>query len=111
MHSKNTFVSRAENEKSLLRFLCANGQTVAQRRQVYRQLAQYSWRTNENQILFEAIGELLAAAPAQILSHLPATLTRRGFPDISCDALAGSCALDAAAAFELAEELLRASHS
>ena len=111
MHSKNTFVSRAENEKSLLRFLCANGQAVAQRRQVYQQVAQYSWRTNENQILFEAIGELLTVAPEQILTHLPAALTRRGFPDVSCDELAAPSHLHAAAALKLAEDLLRASHT
>jgi len=109
MHSKDISVSRIENEKQLLRFLCANGGEIAPRRELFQQLRQYSWRDNENQILFEAISELLAATPQGILSHLPAALTRRGFPDISCDALAEPPRINAVAAFALAEELLHAS--
>ncbi|HKF51559.1 MAG TPA: hypothetical protein VKB26_04555 [Candidatus Acidoferrales bacterium] len=109
MHSKDISVSRIENEKHLLRFLCASREEIAQRQKLFQRLTQYSWLANDNQILFEAIGELLATAPQQILSHLPAALTRRGFPDISCDALAEPSTMNAPAAFALAEELLRAS--
>lgn len=109
MHSKNISVSRIENEKQLLRFLCASNEDASQRRELVTRLNQYSWRDNEHQILFEAIGELLASAPQQILSHLPAALTRLGFPDISCDALAESPRINTAEALALADELLRAS--
>lgn len=109
MHSKNTSVSRTKNEKRLLGFLCASNEDIAQRRQLFQRLSQYSWRDNEHQILFEAIGELLATAPQHIMSHLPAALTRLGFPDISCDALAESPCITSTTAFALAEELLRAS--
>lgn len=109
MQPKGTSVSRANSEKQLLQFLCASGEDIAMRRQLFQQLRRYSWRDNEYRILFEAIGELLATAPQQILDHLPAALTRRGFPDISCDALANSPRINSAAAFSLAEELLRAS--
>lgn len=109
MRSTNTSVSLIENEKQLLRFLCAR-ENLADRQKLCRQLSKYSWRERDHQILFEAIGELLPTAPRQILEQLPAALTRRGFPDISCDGLAGSSTWDAAAAVALAEELLRASH-
>jgi hypothetical protein len=111
MQPKNTSVSRIENEKQLLRFLCASGEAVPSRREVLQRLAKYSWRENEHQILFEAIGELLAAAPQQILEHLPAALTRRGFPDTSCESLATPSAVNAGAALKMAEDLLRASHT
>jgi hypothetical protein len=111
MQPKDTSVSRIENEEQLLRFLCASGEAVPSRREVSQCLSQYSWRDNERQILFEAIGELLALAPQQILEHLPAALTRRGFPDTSCESLATPSQLNAATALRLAEDLLRASHT
>lgn len=98
-----------ESEKQLLRFLCASGGDIAHRRELVQKLRQYSWRDNDHRILFETIGELLARNSQTILDHLPAELTRRGFPDISCDALATPPALDSHAAFALAEQLLRAS--
>ncbi len=76
---------------------------------MFRRLADYSWRDADHEILFEVIGELLAREPQQILAHLPAAITRRGFPDISCEWLARDCGMDSAQARELAEELLRAS--
>lgn len=105
MHPKDTSVSRIEDEKQLLQFLCATSEDIGQRRKLFQRLSQYSWRDNEHQILFEAIGELLATAPQQIVAHLPAAITRRGFPEISCDALAESSGLNSAAAFALAEQL------
>lgn len=109
MHSKDISVSRIETEKQLLHFLCASREDIARRRQLWQRLSLYSWRNSEHHILYEAIGELLATAPERILTHLPAALTRLGFPDISCDALANSPRTNAAAALALAEELLRAS--
>ncbi|HEV2422230.1 MAG TPA: hypothetical protein VGS59_11025 [Candidatus Acidoferrales bacterium] len=109
MHSKYASVPRLDNEKQLLRFLCASGEDIVRRRKLLQQLRQYSWRNKEHQVLFEAIGELLTTAPQQIVGHLPAAVTRLGFPDVSCDALADPPRINAAAAFALAEELLRAS--
>lgn len=109
MPSKDTSVSPTDNERQLLRFLCAQDQDVVQRRNLFQRLSQYPWRDREHQILCEAIGELLATAPYDILNALPAALTRCGFPDISCEALAESPCINAAAAFALAEGLLRAS--
>ena len=109
MHSNEEFVSPIETEKQLLRFLCASGEDVTARRRVFDQLNEYSWRDRDHRILFESIGELLSSAPRQILAHLPAALTRRGFPDISCDSVAAPGQLNTAEALALAEELLRAS--
>ncbi len=110
MHSKNNPVSCAETEEQLLRFLCADGKDIAQRREICQRLRKYSWRDNDHGILFEAIGDLLARNSRTILEHLPAELTRRGFPDISCDALSAHSALNLDAALVLAEKLVRASH-
>ncbi len=97
------------DETQLLRFLCATGENIAQRRRVWQQLSVYSWRDNDHRILFETIGELLARNSQAILDHLPAELTRCGFPDISCDALFVPAALNSEAALALAEKLVRAS--
>lgn len=109
MHSNDNSVSCAETEEQLLRFLCANGESIAQRREVFHRLRQYSWRDNDHRVQFEAIGELLARNSQNIFEHLPAELTRRGFPDISCDALSARSSLDTKAALALAENLVRAS--
>lgn len=109
MHSKSDSVSCADNEEQLLRFLCASTEAVAQRRELFHKLRQYSWRDNDHRILFEAIGELLSRNSLKILEHLPAELTRRGFPDISCDALCDPSTLNSQAALALAEKLVRAS--
>ncbi|MGB6484006.1 MAG: hypothetical protein WBE86_11025 [Candidatus Acidiferrales bacterium] len=109
MHSSEGSVSPIEAEKQLLRFLCANGEDSAARQKFWQRLSEYSWRDRDHEVLFETIGELLSSAPRQILAQLPAALTRRGFPDISCDFLFTPPQLSAAAALALAEELLRAS--
>lgn len=110
MHSTNNSVSCAENEEQLLRFLCARGEDITLRREMAHKLRQYSWRNNDHRILFEAIGELLARNSQNILEHLPAELTRRGFPDISCRALSAPSSLNSEAALALAAQLARASH-
>ncbi len=109
MHSNEESVSPIETEKQLLRFLCASGEDVTARRGAFHRLSEYSWRDRDHRILFESIGELLSSVPRQILAHLPAALTRRGFPDISCDSVAAPGQLNAAEALALAEEMLRAS--
>jgi hypothetical protein len=109
MRSDEPSVSRLEDEKQLLRFLCAPGEDVTERRNVCQRVNQYSWRDNDHGVLFETIGELLSAAPHEVLPHLPAALTRRGFPDLACDWLATPTRLNTNQAFALAEELLRAS--
>lgn len=93
----------------MLRFLCASREDVAQRREVFHKLREYSWTDNDHRIRFEAIGDLLERNPQRIIEHLPAELTRRGFPDISCDALVAPSTLNSEAALALAEKLARAS--
>jgi hypothetical protein len=109
MPSHDGYVSPIENEKELLRLLCANGVSIVDRQTLRRQLTCYCWRDRDHGVLFETIGELLSAAPREILAHLPAALTRRGFPDMSCDWLAAPSELNANEAFALAENMLRAS--
>ncbi len=110
MHSNNNSVSCAEAEEQLLQFLCASAEDIAQRRRVLQRLSLHSWPDNDHRILFEAIGDLLSRNSQTILEHLPAELTRRGFPDISYDALSAPPVLNSAAALALAEKLVRASH-
>ncbi|HEV2287711.1 MAG TPA: hypothetical protein VGR81_02025 [Candidatus Acidoferrales bacterium] len=101
--------TRMESERQVLRFLCAGGADAAAQQNVARRLADYSWRDADHEILFEAIGELLAREPRRILRELPAAITRRGFPDIACEWLAEDSAMDSTDAMELTEKLLRAS--
>lgn len=109
MQLKNNSVSCSENEIQLLRFLCASSEDIAHRRELAQKLRQYSWHGNDHRILFEAIGELLARSSQRVLEHLPAELTRRGFPDISCDPLSAASELTPDAALALAKKLLCAS--
>lgn len=109
MHPNDISVSRIDNERQLLRFLCAAEENIALRKRVCQQLTVYSWSDNDHRILFEAIGELLMRNSQNILEHLPAELTRRGFPDMPCEALCASSELNSEAASALAEKLLRAS--
>jgi hypothetical protein len=109
MRSSEESVSPMETEKQLLRFLCASGEDAGARRKLFRRLSEYPWRDRDHEILFGAIGELLSSAPGQILAHLPAALTRRGFPDISWEGLAASPQINEAEALALAEELPGAS--
>lgn len=96
-------VAREDIEKHLLRFLCASAEEVMARRTMCDRLSTYPWLDADHQVLFETIGDLLLTVPCEIVSHLPAALTRRGFPDLSCDFLHEPCTLDTASALTLAE--------
>ncbi|MGC1106399.1 MAG: hypothetical protein WA876_07660 [Candidatus Acidiferrales bacterium] len=102
---------REEAETNLLQLLCDANANANTRGRLLQILASYRWSAPDNSVLFECIRDLFMHDPKQILTHLPAALTRRGFPDISCGALAEPPRVNAAAAFALAEELLRASHT
>jgi hypothetical protein len=102
-------ISVAKSEIKLLQFLSDANANPSERGEVAQVVKHYRWSVPDNTILFECICELLLAAPRQILAHLPAALTRRGFPDISCDALAGPSPMNTDEALALAQQLLRAS--
>ncbi|HLW43446.1 MAG TPA: hypothetical protein VKS00_03090 [Candidatus Acidoferrales bacterium] len=105
----NTFArSRADKETRLLQFVCDATEDQPARESVIHMLADYAWLDADNEILFEAIRRLFAQSPRDILSHLPAELTRRGFPDLPWGPLKQRSRLTAVEAVELASELLRA---
>ncbi|MGB6822154.1 MAG: hypothetical protein WBE21_08745 [Candidatus Acidiferrales bacterium] len=105
----NTFLgSRADKETRLLQFVCDATEDKPARENVIRMLADYSWLDADNEILFETIRRLFAQSPRDILSHLPAELTRRGFPDLPWEPLKQRSRLAGVDAVELAGELLRA---
>ena len=105
----NTFAgSRADKETRLLQFVCDATEDQPARGNVIRMLADYAWLDADNEILFEAIRGLFARNSRDILNHLPAALTRRGFPDLPWEPLKHRSRLAAVEAVEMASELLRA---
>ena len=70
-------------------------------------LANYIWLDADNEILFETIRDSFARNPADILSALPAALTRRGFPDLPWEPLRQRSPLLPDEAVALAGELRR----
>lgn len=105
----NTFAdSRADRETRLLQFVCDATEDKPVRGNVIRMLADYAWLDADNEILFETIRELFARNSRDILDHLPAELTRRGFPDLPWEPLKQRSRLAGVEAVALAGELLRA---
>jgi len=105
----NTFaISRTDKETRLLQFVCDANEDKPTRGNVIRLLADYAWPDADNEILFETIRRLFAQSLHDILSHLPAELTRRGFPDLPWEPLTQRSRLASVEAVELAGELLRA---
>src|SRR5579863_6513230 len=100
--------SRGEREIRVLQFVCSAAADESERAAVIRALADYAWLDADNEILFEAIRALFARNPANILSELPAALTRRGFPDLPWEPLKQRSPLALGEALALADELLRA---
>ena len=106
--ASNIFASsRADKETRLLQFVCDANEDTPARGSVIRTLADYGWLDADNEILFEAIRELFARNPRDILDHLPAELTRRGFPDLSWEPLRQHSRLVGVEAVALVGELLR----
>ena len=99
--------TRAELETNLLRFLCDGRSEIAARRRVLSIIEDYAWSAPDSAIFFECIRDLFERGPNHILPHLPADLTRRGFPDMSCEILAAPPTLRPASALALAKKLLR----
>ena len=99
--------SRGEREIQLLQFVCDAAGDALARAAVIRALADYAWLDAENEILFETIRGLFAWNTANILSELPAALTRRGFPDLPWEPLMQRSPLALREALALADELLR----
>ncbi|MGH9732230.1 MAG: hypothetical protein ACRD4A_11045 [Candidatus Acidiferrales bacterium] len=100
--------SRADKETRLLQFICDATEDGPLRGNVVRMLADYAWIDADNEILFEAIRQLFAQSPREILTHLPAELTRRGFPDLPWEPLKQRSRLAGVEPVALAAELLRA---
>lgn len=106
--ASNTFAdSRADKETRLLQFVCDATGNKSARGNVIRMLADYAWLDADNEILFETIRELFARNSRDILEHVPAELTRRGFPDLPWEPLKQPSPLAGFEAVELAGELLR----
>ena len=99
--------SRADKETRLLQYVCDATEDKSLRGNVIRVLADYAWLDADNEILFEAIRGLFARNPRDILHHLPAELTRRGFPDLPWEPLSQRSRLVGVDAVALASELLR----
>lgn len=106
-NSDNVSASRGEREIRLLQFACDAAGHERSRGAVIRALVSYIWLDADNEILFETIRELFAQNPADILSELPAALTRRGFPDLPWEPLRKHSPLAPDDAVALADELLR----
>lgn len=100
-------LSRPEVEAKLLHYICDGTADRATRKELLRLLLEYSWLDADNEVIYESIRVLFDVDPQRILFHLPSILTRRGFPDISCKALAGPSLLSSMAAICLAGDLLR----
>ncbi|MHB8541843.1 MAG: hypothetical protein ACYDCD_13035 [Candidatus Acidiferrales bacterium] len=105
--SGNVSASRGDREIRLLQFVCDAAGDEPARGAVLRALADYAWFDADNEILFETIRGLFARNPADILSELPAALTRRGFPDLPWEPLSQRSPLLPDEAVALAGELLR----
>jgi len=97
--------SRADQEIRLLAFICDAGKDAPARGALIRMLADYAWLDADNEILFETIRGLFARNSRDILGHLPAELTRRGFPDLPWEPLKHS-RLASVEAVTLAAEML-----
>lgn len=108
MALNNSAGSRADKEMQLLQFVCDVSGDPSARESVIRMLADYAWLDADNEILFETIRMLYAQNPRDILSHLPAELTRRGFPDLPWEPLKQRSRPASFEAVALAAELLRA---
>ncbi|MHB8526340.1 MAG: hypothetical protein ACYDD2_09320 [Candidatus Acidiferrales bacterium] len=106
-NSSNVSASRDDREIQLLQFLCDAAGDEPERGAVIRALADYAWLDADNEILFETIRGLFARNPADILTELPAALTRRGFPDLPWEPLMQRSSLAPGEAVALAGELLR----
>ncbi|HVB07678.1 MAG TPA: hypothetical protein VNF00_01915 [Candidatus Acidoferrales bacterium] len=107
-NSSDVSASRSGREIQLLQFVCDTAGDEPARGAVIRALANYAWLDADNEILFEAIHRLFARNPADILSELPAALTRCGFPDLPWEPLMQRSSLAPGEAVALAAELLRA---
>lgn len=105
MQLRDRVDSQARIETALLRFLCCAKAGRAARSELLRILAAYNWSCHDNTIFFECIRELFARHPAQVLEHLPAALTRRGFPDMPCESLAAPSNLTPTTALALVKTL------
>ena len=102
---------RAEMEINLLRFLCDARSEIVARRRVLSLMQNYCWSERDSTVFFESIRLLFERDPKQILAHLPAELTRRGFPDMPCEILAEPTGLNSTSALALAETLVPRSNS
>lgn len=107
MQLRNRSVSRTKIETALLQFLCDAKSDHGTQSELLGILGSYNWAGQDNTIFFECIRELFAGHAAQILEHLPAALTRRGFPDISCAPLAAAAQLNPRNALALAQSLVQ----
>lgn len=74
-----------EAERRILSLLCQGHARGPIQDGLDRELARYSWREHEHQVIFEALLEIPSSDPQAIREQLPACLTRKGFPDLDLE--------------------------
>jgi hypothetical protein len=83
-----TAESRLQLESCLLAALCAGTAGASSLREMARsRLGNYGWSEAAFQAVFEIVVAFPSASPDALRDHLPALLTRRGFPDFDWAAL------------------------
>jgi len=74
-----------EMERTVLRSLCAQRANAATVQLILADLQNYSWRDEENRVVFHALTRLRGRELEHIRESLPAVATRMGFPDVNWD--------------------------
>jgi hypothetical protein len=97
-------------EQVILRSLCQQPFAPAQRKEILRILAGYTWQSGEHRILFEALHQSQIASAERLREQLPAILTRKGFPDVDFAGYFAAAATTAAQALCVARALVAGTH-
>lgn len=80
-------------ERRILSLICQAPARGTVRSELERELADYSWREREHQIVFEVLQEIPSSNPQTIRQQLPVRLTRKGFPDLNLETYFQPCDL------------------
>ena len=99
-----------EAEQVVLRSLCQEPFAPAQRKEIARILAGYNWHSGEHEILFEILNQSRITRLGSFREQLPATLTRKGFPDVDLASYFVARATTAGEALSVARALAGRTH-
>ena len=99
-------LSETQMEKLLLRAMCQAAAGDHVWAIAARTLGTYRWRDPLHEALFAVLREIRSRNPLDLREHLPAALTRRGFPDVDWDEFFQPVALSAEEAKILVERLI-----